>query len=211
MGTGSGNGNRHWERERELDRQDRERDGELDSEPAPGTLTRNGNRHRKPALPTAGNCGHYWEWGLAPPGSGKWERRQLALVQELRTSLVNWEPCWEPGSRSDISQAPRPEIIQKMGPSVGTGAGTVLGREQEWQTGAALTPAPPAGNRNWDQHLHNWTLALATGAFQALALGPALPWQQIIGQSPTGSAWDFALALGTEQTGAPCTTTSWAT
>ncbi|TRZ18600.1 hypothetical protein HGM15179_008512 [Zosterops borbonicus] len=97
----------------------RERDGELDSEAAPGTLTRNRNRHRKPALPTAGSCGHYWEWGLAPAGSGKWERRQLAMGQELGTSLVNREP----GSRSNRARAPRLGIIQKMCPSVGTGMG----------------------------------------------------------------------------------------
>lgn len=179
---GSGNGNNG------TGTGNRGRGRELDSESAPGTLTRNRNRRRKPALPTAGSCGHHWEWGLAPAGSGKWERCQLALVQELGITLVNWEPCWEPGSRSNIAWAPRHGIIQKMGPSVGTGAGTVLGREQGWGTGATLTPAAPAGNWNWDQHMYARTLTLASGTFQAQAFGPALPWHRITGQGPAGTA-----------------------
>lgn len=139
-----------------------------------GTGTRADNRHREVTLPTVGYWDCHWEPGLAPPGTGKWERQRLSLGQDLHpglgTGVVNWEPRWEAGLGAGVAQAPGLGIFLENGPFRELG--------------------------NWDGELglpshqqHQLGLGTGTSACITWALGPPRHLDQhwILGQKSTGT------------------------
>lgn len=127
-GMGTSNGNWYWE-------------------PAPGTGTETGNQHQEWKLALLGTGVITGNWGLAPLGSGKWERYQLMLIQDLclglGTSLVNWIAHWELGFGTGIAQASRPGSCGKRASQWKWGlADSHLDGNLGRGTGAAQAPAP---------------------------------------------------------------------